>query len=68
MSEPPDENRPLTDAQIVIATELWMLTREPKTAKLILHTLEGREVFGITGETAEGLIDMLERFLGRKPP
>jgi hypothetical protein len=69
MSEKPDENRPLTDDQIVIATELHKLTEKPlKVAKLVLHTLEGSQAFGINEETAEGLVDMLERFLGKRPP
>ena len=68
MSEPPDENRPLRDDQIVIATELQVLSEEPKAAKLILHTLEGSQAFGLTEEIAEGLIHILERFLGHKPP
>jgi hypothetical protein len=66
MPEKPDENRPLTDDQIVIATELHVLA--PKVAKLILHTLEGNQAFGINDEIAEGLVDMLERFLGNRPP
>ncbi|XUM21021.1 hypothetical protein ACRAVF_27035 [Bradyrhizobium oligotrophicum S58] len=68
MSESPDENRPFAPDEIVIATELVLLSKQPKVAKLVLHTLEGAERFGITDEIAEHLIDMLERFLGRRPP
>lgn len=68
MSEKPDENRPLQDDQIVIATELHLLSEKPKAAKLILHTLEGSQAFGINGDIAEGLVDMLERFLGNRAP
>lgn len=68
MSEKPDENRPLTDDQIVIATELAVLSGAPKAARLTLHTLGGSEAFGITDDIAEGLVDMLERFLGHRAP
>ena len=63
MSETPDENRPLTEDQIVIGTELHVLSEAPKVAKLILHTMGGRQEFGINDDLAEGLIDMLQQFL-----
>lgn len=58
----------MDDDQIVIATELQVLSfEEPKAAKLILHTLEGNAAFGLTDEVAGHLIDMLSRFVGLKP-
>ena len=48
---------------VVIATELTVLTERPLLAMLILHTMEGAQVFAINGDVAEGLIEMLKEFV-----
>lgn len=58
----------MPEVEEVIATELHVLSEDLKVAKLILHTLEGNRAFGINDEIAEGLVDILERFLGNRPP
>jgi len=53
---------------VVIATELLVLSEEPKLATLTLHTMAGSAAFDINAGVAEHLIDMLERFVGKRSP
>lgn len=64
-STQPHADRSETVENLVIATELEMLSEEPPVAMLILHTMEGRAEFGINGDIAGGLIHMLSKFLRR---
>jgi hypothetical protein len=55
--------------QLVIATELEVVSEQEKVAILTLHTMAGRAEFGINGDVARGLIEHLTEFLnaGAKP-
>lgn len=61
------ENGSSAVENLVIATELKVVSEEMLLADLTLHTVEGAQTFGINEECATGLIDILEKFLRRKP-
>lgn len=51
---------------VVIATELIVLSEEHLVATLRLHTQDGAQEFAINDDVANGLIDMLVKFVTRE--
>jgi len=51
---------------IVLATELTVISEESLVAILKFHTDQGAFEFGINESVADGLIDMLAKFVTRE--
>lgn len=48
---------------LVIQTELEVISEQPLLATLTLHTMAGASAFAINADVAEGLIAMLAKFV-----